>query len=249
MQRLGLSRHNFRRLPAISDHRASIPALSSPRVHCNTLLANALARRASLTVFGRLLATQASWEAALGVSGTTSRDASSSRRCIKLIIESIRIAATPAKRGELVRALGAWAGPTAVESGCLSCRIFQETTDPQAFCYQAQWKTQDDLLRHIRTEHYKRLLALMCRLGNSPEKSDHPKAESSKGHSCDGWGAAATLEYRGLRSGFLEGQLQSELSRAWAANGVECALSGSEPADAAHGDVRGEAGQYLAKAW
>jgi quinol monooxygenase YgiN len=84
-----------------------------------------------------------------------------------LIIESIRIAAIPAKRGELVRALGAWAGPTAVESGCLSCRIFQETTDPQALYYQAQWKTQDDLLRHIRTEHYKRLLALM-ELGTAP---------------------------------------------------------------------------------
>jgi quinol monooxygenase YgiN len=88
------------------------------------------------------------------------------QRC-NLIIESVRIAAMPAQCEQLRRGLVAWAGPTAVESGCLSCRILQESSAPQAFCYQAQWKTHDDLLRHIRTEHYKRLLALM-ELGTTP---------------------------------------------------------------------------------
>lgn len=78
-----------------------------------------------------------------------------------MIIETVRIAVMPSKCEELLRALIAWAGPTAVESGCLSCRILKEVCAPQAFCYQAQWKTQNDLLRHIRAEHYKRLLALM----------------------------------------------------------------------------------------
>jgi len=85
----------------------------------------------------------------------------------QVIIESVRIAAMPAKCEQLLRALVAWAGPTAVESGCLSCRVLQESSAPQAFCYQAQWKTHDDLLRHIRTDHYKRLLALM-ELGTTP---------------------------------------------------------------------------------
>ena len=84
-----------------------------------------------------------------------------------MIIEFVRIAAMPAQCEQVRRGLVAWAGPTAVESGCLSCRILQESSAPQAFCYQAQWKTQDDLLRHVRTEHYKRLLALM-ELGTTP---------------------------------------------------------------------------------
>ena len=84
-----------------------------------------------------------------------------------MIIETVRIAVMPSKCKQLLRALAAWAGPTAVESGCLSCRVLEETSAPQAFCYQAQWKTEDDLLRHIRTEHYKRLLALM-ELGTTP---------------------------------------------------------------------------------
>ena len=78
-----------------------------------------------------------------------------------MIIESVRIAVMPAESGQLLRALVAWAGPTAVEPGCLSCRILQENSAPQAFSYQAHWNTHDDLLRHLRTEHYKRLLGLM----------------------------------------------------------------------------------------
>jgi len=78
-----------------------------------------------------------------------------------MIIESVRIAVMPAKCEPLLRALVAWAGPTAAEPGCLSCRILQENSAPQAFCYQAHWNTQGDLVRHLRTEHYKRLLMLM----------------------------------------------------------------------------------------
>lgn len=98
----------------------------------------------------------------------------------QLIIESVRIAVTPQKSEQVRRALAAWAGPTAVESGCLSCKILQEANDPQAFCYQAQWRTQDDLLRHIRTEHYKRLLLLM-ELGAAPPLVEFHTVTETKG--------------------------------------------------------------------
>jgi quinol monooxygenase YgiN len=78
-----------------------------------------------------------------------------------LILESVRIAVTPKKHEQLKRALAAWAGPAEVESGCMGCRILQEDSDPPAFYYEAQWKTQDDLIRHLRSDHYKRLLVLM----------------------------------------------------------------------------------------
>jgi len=84
-----------------------------------------------------------------------------------LIIEIVRIAVTPRKYEQLNRALAAWAGPTMVETGCISCRILQEKSEPQALFYQAQWKTREDLLRHLRADHYKRLLGLM-ELGTGP---------------------------------------------------------------------------------
>jgi len=84
-----------------------------------------------------------------------------------VIIESVCIAVRPAKREELRRALAAWKGPTEVEPGCKSCRILQESDDPDSFCYEAQWNSEDDLVRHLRSDHYKRLLVLMD-LGEEP---------------------------------------------------------------------------------
>ena len=97
-----------------------------------------------------------------------------------MIIESVRIVVVPTKREQLRRALAAWSGPTGVESGCTSCRILQEDSAPQAFCYVAQWKTQEDLLRHVRSEHYKRLLALMD-LGSEPPVVEFHTVTETKG--------------------------------------------------------------------
>lgn len=97
-----------------------------------------------------------------------------------MIIERVRIVVAQPRCEQLRRALLAWVGPTSVESGCLSCRILQESSDPQAFCYQAHWNTQDDLLRHIRTEHYKRLLSLMD-LGTGPPLVEFHTVLETKG--------------------------------------------------------------------
>jgi quinol monooxygenase YgiN len=97
-----------------------------------------------------------------------------------LIIESLRIVVRPAKREELQRALAAWIGPTQVESGCLNCRILQEGCEPHSFCYQAQWKTSDDLMRHLRSEHYRRLLVLMD-LGEEPPVVEFHTVSETKG--------------------------------------------------------------------
>jgi quinol monooxygenase YgiN len=96
-----------------------------------------------------------------------------------LIIESIRIAVSAARRDQLKRDLAAWSGPAGVESGCISCKILQEDSDPLAFCYQARWKTRDDLLRHLRADHYKRLLALLDLATEPPQIEFHTVSETN----------------------------------------------------------------------
>jgi quinol monooxygenase YgiN len=78
-----------------------------------------------------------------------------------MMIESVCIAVQPEKRESLRRALAAWTGPTEAEPGCMSCRILQESGHPDHFRYEAQWNSEEDLVRHLRSEHYKRLLVLM----------------------------------------------------------------------------------------
>ena len=97
-----------------------------------------------------------------------------------MIIESICIVVTQRDREQVRRALAAWAGPAEVEPGCISCRILQEGPDPHAFFYEARWKTQEDLLRHLRSEHYKRLLALLD-LGSEPPVVEFHTVTETKG--------------------------------------------------------------------
>jgi quinol monooxygenase YgiN len=62
----------------------------------------------------------------------------------------------------------------------MSCRILQDDSDQHAFCYEAQWKTQGDLVRHLRSEHYKRLLVLMD-LGDKPPQIEFHTVAETKG--------------------------------------------------------------------
>jgi hypothetical protein len=62
----------------------------------------------------------------------------------------------------------------------MSCRILQEGSEAQAFRYEAHWRTQDDLLRHLRSEHYKRLLILMD-FGSEPPLIEFHTVSETKG--------------------------------------------------------------------
>jgi quinol monooxygenase YgiN len=95
-----------------------------------------------------------------------------------VIIESVCIAVRPAKREELRRALAAWRGPTEAEPGCKNCRILQQSDNPDAFYYVAQWSSEDDLLRHLRSDHYKHLLVLMDIGEEAPLIEFHTVAET-----------------------------------------------------------------------
>jgi quinol monooxygenase YgiN len=95
-----------------------------------------------------------------------------------LIIESLRIVVHPARVEEVRRALAAWIGPTQVESGCTNPRILQEAGQPHSFCYEAQWESEDDLMRHLRSEHYKRLLVLMDLGDEAPVVEFHTVSET-----------------------------------------------------------------------
>lgn len=99
---------------------------------------------------------------------------------LNLIIESLRIVVRGEKREEMRRALAAWIGPTQVEPGCMNCRILHEEHELHSFYYEARWKTPDDLMRHLRSEHYKRLLVLMD-LGEEPPVVEFHTVTETKG--------------------------------------------------------------------
>jgi quinol monooxygenase YgiN len=78
-----------------------------------------------------------------------------------MIIELVGIIASPRNRAELGRALSSLLGPTQAEPGCISCLLYQDWSDANVLYLESRWNTLSDLIQHIRSDRYKRLLLLM----------------------------------------------------------------------------------------
>ncbi len=77
-----------------------------------------------------------------------------------MVIAGVSIRVLAEKSEELRRALCSLLGPTSAQAGCISCEVYRGTTD-DSLRLESRWKTQGDLVRHIRSETYRRLLFIM----------------------------------------------------------------------------------------
>ena len=78
-----------------------------------------------------------------------------------MIIEQLTICAPKGKRQEIGSALVSLLGPTQVRPGCLKCRLLQSWRNPDELVLEAKWETAEDLISHLQSDSYKRLLLLM----------------------------------------------------------------------------------------
>lgn len=84
-----------------------------------------------------------------------------------MVIAIVDIKVFPEKREELRRALSSLSGSTQAEQGCTSCQLYQDIPDASVLRVESRWKADSDLLRHIRSNIYRRMLILM-ELGAAP---------------------------------------------------------------------------------
>ena len=54
------------------------------------------------------------------------------------------------------------------EPGFMGCQIYAEAGESESLCFQADWATQTDLEREIRSARFGRLLAVMEASAGSP---------------------------------------------------------------------------------
>ncbi|MGC1297852.1 MAG: antibiotic biosynthesis monooxygenase family protein [Alloacidobacterium sp.] len=97
-----------------------------------------------------------------------------------MIIEKIGMLAPPERREDLRRAFSSILGPTCVEPGCISCALYQEAGNPNRFCLETRWKTDQELIRHLRSEQYRSLLILL-ELGSEPPQIEFHEVVETKG--------------------------------------------------------------------
>ena len=75
----------------------------------------------------------------------------------------------PERRSDLLETMRGMLEPARVERGCLSYRLYEDVENNNAFVLVEEWKTQEDLESHIRTDNQRRLLVLMDLLSEQPE--------------------------------------------------------------------------------
>jgi quinol monooxygenase YgiN len=78
-----------------------------------------------------------------------------------MIIELMSISGACAREDQLGDALESFVVPIQVQPGCLECRVLRSRPMEQGFCMLARWETQKDLIRHLQSDIYKKLLLLM----------------------------------------------------------------------------------------
>jgi quinol monooxygenase YgiN len=86
---------------------------------------------------------------------------------LDMVIAIVDIKSSLEKREELRQALCSLSGQTEAERGCTSCRLYQEVPDSGVLRIESRWIATSDLLRHIRSDSYKRML-LMMEMGIEP---------------------------------------------------------------------------------
>ena len=96
-----------------------------------------------------------------------------------MIQASLRIVAPAEKREEIVHTFRSLLEPTEVKHGCLGCHFYQDVADENALTYVEQWQTQEDFERHVRSDQYRKHLALIDLSTSPPELKFHTISETS----------------------------------------------------------------------
>lgn len=59
--------------------------------------------------------------------------------------------------------------PTRVETGCLSCGLYEDLHDENAYIWVEEWRTQEDLERHLNSPQYRKILAAFDMSAGQPD--------------------------------------------------------------------------------
>ncbi len=81
---------------------------------------------------------------------------------VNCVVELIlKIAARTKGMPAMVQALATVMGQATLQRGCVDCRLYTETGDPNSLCYLEQWSTLQDLDFQLRSQRFGMLLAIM----------------------------------------------------------------------------------------
>ena len=86
-----------------------------------------------------------------------------------MITALFRIPVSDENRAGITRLLRSLIEPIQSETGCISCRLYREPKNPDVLTWVEEWRTRDDLDRHLRSQRFTRILAALDMADAEPE--------------------------------------------------------------------------------
>lgn len=74
---------------------------------------------------------------------------------------SLRFLVPPGKMSNVRTALLSVAGPTEVDTECVSCRVYRDTADSDALLFLAEWTSEEALERYVRSDAFRSVLTTL----------------------------------------------------------------------------------------
>jgi quinol monooxygenase YgiN len=96
-----------------------------------------------------------------------------------MVLVTISITASARGRRDVLRALRVLAPPTRARPGCLGVHLLQGVDNRNAITWIEEWDSEDALKRHIRSDEYRTLLAVVDMSMREPEVRFHTIAKTA----------------------------------------------------------------------
>jgi len=81
----------------------------------------------------------------------------------------LTIVASAEKRDEVLKSMRSTIGPSRTQPGCTGCHVLIDAVEPRTLTLVHTWQTRADLERHVTSETYRTLLAIMETSVDPPE--------------------------------------------------------------------------------
>ena len=85
-----------------------------------------------------------------------------------MILVTLRLTVPAHSRNDFLETIRGMIEPARVERGCISYCLHEDVQNRNTFTLVEEWKTREDLDRHVRTDNCRRLFALMDLLSKPP---------------------------------------------------------------------------------
>ena len=90
-----------------------------------------------------------------------------------MIHASLKVVLPAERREEAQRIVRSLLGPVSAVPGCLGCGFYTDAQNENTLCYVEDWETEEDLQRHIRSDDYRKFLALIDLSSEPPDLKFH----------------------------------------------------------------------------